>query len=65
MAHRGREETLHFSWVAAGTRLPGKRRGGTRDEQARGREQAAFLEPGSWPHEILIYPCAGATSASR
>jgi hypothetical protein len=64
MAHRGRQETLHFCWVTASTRVPGKRGEGTRDEQARGREQAAFLEPGWWPHEILIYPCEATTSGA-
>jgi hypothetical protein len=47
MGHWRRQETLHFFWVTAGAGLPGKRGRGISEDQACGREQAAFLEPGS------------------
>lgn len=51
MAHRGRQETLHFTWVTESTARPRKRGKGTLDDQAYGSEQTSFLEPGSWPHK--------------
>jgi hypothetical protein len=51
MAHRRRQETLHFTWVTASTGRPRKRGKGTHDDQAYGSEQTSFLEPGSWPHK--------------
>lgn len=51
MAHRRRQEALHFTWVTASTGLPRKRGRGTHDDQAYDSKETSFLEPSSWPHK--------------